>query len=79
MFAGVFHVMAGAPGCTVMVTVADEEVKCVVSVGVKVTDTVCVPNSSTVPAGGVYVNVPGTAAPPEVTAALSCVDERAVP
>ena len=45
------------------------------SVGVNVACNVCaLPACSTVPAAGVYVNVPGTLA-----VALSCVDESAVP
>jgi len=46
-----------------------------VLVGVKVACNVCpLPACKTVPAAGVYVNVPATLA-----VALSCVDESAVP
>jgi len=46
----------------------------VVSVGAKVTERVLVPTARTVPAGGVYTNVPDTDA-----MAFNCVELRAVP
>ena len=44
------------------------------SVGVKVTESVCVPAGSEYPAEGVYVNLPGTEA-----VALSCAALRGIP
>jgi hypothetical protein len=59
---------------TVIVVVSVAVVLSVVSVGVKVTESVCVPAVSTVPAAGKYAKVPGTDA-----VASSCVLLSAVP
>lgn len=52
----------GAGGFTVIVTLAVAPLYVLVSVGVNVTESVCVPAASTVPAGGLYANVPATLA-----------------
>ena len=73
--AGAAHVIVGVAFSTVIATVAVAVVKAVGSVGVNVVDSVWLaPADSTVPAGGVYANVPGA---DEV--AFSCVPSSAVP
>src|ERR671923_79857 len=74
MSAGVAHVIVGVPFSTVRLTVAVAPVKFTASIGVKVTDSNCRPALSTVPAAGVYVNVPGT-----LLVAFSCVPLNGVP
>lgn len=49
------------------------------SVGTKLTDSVCDPAPKTVPLAGVYVNVPATEFPPNAAVAFNCVALRAVP
>lgn len=71
---GIAHVIEGVDLLTTRVTLVVAVVKSVVSVGVNVTDKVCVPAPSTVPAAGVYTNVPGTFA-----VASSCAPLSAVP
>ena len=69
-----FAVIVSALGNTVMATFVVALSYVAKSVGVKVTDNVWVPAFKRVPAGGLYVNVPGT-----LDVALSCEAPRAVP
>ena len=57
--AGVFQVMLGVALLTVIVFVLVPDRTWPGLVGVNVTESECVPAASTVPAVGVYVNVPG--------------------
>ena len=57
--AGAAQVTTGVAWVTVSVTLPVAVVYLLVSVGVKVTESVCGPAVSTVPAAGEYVNVPG--------------------
>ena len=80
MGAGVGQLTVGVAGVTTRLTLPVAVLKLVVSVGVKVTVSVCVPAVSSVPAGGVYTNVPGTVvAKPVETVAFNCVAESFVP
>ena len=75
MFAGFDQVIVGVAFSTLILTVAVAAVEFTVSVGVKVTDSVCAePAFNTVPAAGVYTNVPATLA-----LAFSCVPLSAMP
>src|SRR5882672_3495263 len=73
--AGALHVIVGVAFPTVIATLAVAVAKLTTSVGVKVTDNVCAaPALRTVPAAGVYTNVPGTLA-----VAFNCVAPSGVP
>src|SRR4051812_13186501 len=72
VFAGTVSVGCTA-SVTVIVTVAVAGNTSVESVGVKTTESVRVPASSTVPSAGVYAKVPGTVTPDTVTVAFNCV------
>ncbi len=75
MSVGLFHVIAGVAGSTLIVTDLVAVVKCTGSSGVKVTDSVCpVPTPRMIPLAGVYANVPGVLA-----VALSCAGPSSVP
>ena len=74
MLAGDGHAIAGVAAVTVIDTDFVAVVYATPSVGVNVTDSVCVPAPSTVPAGGEYANDPGTLA-----VAFSCAALNAVP
>jgi hypothetical protein len=58
MTAGVGQVILGVAWLTMSCTEAVAAEYVFISVGVKVTESVCVPAGSTVPAAGVYVKVP---------------------
>ncbi len=58
---------------TVRDTVSEAELYALVSVGVKLTCSVCVPASSTVPAAGVYEKLPATEAVASSSLAPSAV------
>jgi hypothetical protein len=73
MAAGIAQVIIGTPWLTISVTLAVAVVKSFVSVGVNVTDSVCEPTPSTVPAAGVYTKVPATLAVASSWVALSGV------
>jgi hypothetical protein len=74
MAAGVAQAIVGVAWFTASCTEAVAADYVVISVGVKVTESVCVPALSTVPATGVYAKVP-----PTLAVALNCVPLRAVP
>jgi len=74
MAAGIAQVITGNPLLTISVTLAVAVVKSLASVGVNVTDRVCEPAPSTVPAAGAYTKEPATLA-----IASSCVPLSAVP
>jgi hypothetical protein len=74
MAAGVAQAIVGVAWFTASCTEAVAAEYVVISVGVKVTESVCVPALSTVPAAGVYAKVP-----PTLAVALNCVPLRAVP
>jgi hypothetical protein len=75
MPAGGTHVIVGVALVTVIGTLANACVNDTVSAGVKVVVSVCPdPANSTVPAAGLYANVPGTDA-----VAFSCVALSGVP
>src|SRR5467141_1573134 len=73
--AGALHVIVGVAFPTAIATLAVAVVKLAASVGVNVADRTCAaPALRTVPAGGVYTNVPDTFA-----VAFNCVAPSGVP
>src|SRR5579863_797965 len=79
MGAGVCQLRTGFAWLTTMVVVAEALEKSTLSVGMKVTESVCVPAGNIVPAAGEYTKVPGTAVVPKTAVASSCVAPRGVP